>query len=487
MKQRLLSIAFVFLSVCAYAQSNDWRYEVESGLTVATGEHTPFWLVNGKYGLSSIERNNGYVRAGVSQHRVFSPRWSYKWEVELAAAHRFTSSFIVQQAYLDVRYRFLELSVGSKERFSELKNDALSSGGLILSTHARPVPQVRFALPEFVPLFGRDSWLHVKGHVAYGRFTDDGFQKEFTQGKQKYTQNALYHSKALFLKIANRKIPFSFTAGLEMVSQFGGECYYPNGKVQSTPHKFIDFFKILIPSSGDSGASMSDQINILGNHLGSYHLAMEYRSPTWDAKVYWEHPFDDPSGMETGYGMWEDCIVGVELTLPKNRFIESLVVEYLYTKDQCGAFHFMNNGGSIDWGDNYTGADNYYNNGQYTGWAHWGMALGNPLLTSPIYNRNNSLDFLNNRVEGFHVGWNGEPFQGLRYRVLFSTSRNWGTYGTPFDDIRTNWNGLAEVTYAPSNWKGWSFTLSGAADAGNLLNRSVGCMLKICKKGGFKL
>lgn len=487
MKQRLLVCLLSILSINAYSQSSCLQYKVETGISAGTGEHTPFWLVANKFGLSSIQKNTAYLSAGVFHQDNPQKKFSYAWGVEMGGAHNFTSGFFIQQAYLDLRYHKFVLSIGSKERGSELKNDALSTGGLSLSSNARPVPQVRISLPKFVPVPGCRDWLHVKGHLAYGRFTDDSFQIDYVQGKNKYTKNTLYHSKALFLKLENEKIPFSVTAGIEMMAQFGGDCYYSNGTVNHTPRRLKDFFRVLLPGNGDNSASLSDQINVLGNHLGSYHLALEYRFPTWKVRGYYEHPFEDHSGMEFAYGMWKDCLVGLELTLPSNRVAESLVVEYLYTKDQCGAFHFLNYNPGENWGKNFTGADNYYNNGQYTGWEHWGMGLGNPLLTSPLYNGNHDLTFRNNRVEGVHIGLNGEPLRGLRYRILFSATRNWGTYDHPFDDIENNWNGLAELSYSPQKWNGWTFTLSGAADAGSLLGRSTGAMLTICKTGGFNL
>lgn len=45
------------------------------------------------------------------------------------------------------------------------------------------------------------------------------------------------------------------------------------------------------------------------------------------------------------------------------------------------------------------GADNYYNNGYYPGWAHWGMAIANPLIASPIYNKDGDMSFKYNRVK----------------------------------------------------------------------------------------
>ena len=49
--------------------SKGWSYETEAGVTFSGGEHTPFWLTANRQGLSSIEKNNGYIR------RVSSVRW----------------------------------------------------------------------------------------------------------------------------------------------------------------------------------------------------------------------------------------------------------------------------------------------------------------------------------------------------------------------------------------------------------------------------
>ena len=40
-------------------------YQAETGISFSGGEHTPFWLTANKQGLSSIEKNNGYLRAGI--------------------------------------------------------------------------------------------------------------------------------------------------------------------------------------------------------------------------------------------------------------------------------------------------------------------------------------------------------------------------------------------------------------------------------------
>jgi len=184
--------------------------------------------------------------------------------------------------------------------------------------------------------------------------------------------------------------------------------------------------------------------------------------------------------MTLTYGMWRDCLAGLEVTLPENPFVKTIVGEFLYTKHQSGAFHYFATP-AID--HSFTGADNYYNNSQYAGWEHWGQGIGNPLVTSPIYNKDGNLAFESNRVKGFHIGLNGSPTSEIDYRILVSVAKHWGTYGSPYRNIRRNQNGLLEVTYKPEQIRGWSFTLAGAVDGGNMLGESWGGMLTIRKTG----
>ena len=55
------------------------------------------------------------------------------------------------------------------------------------------------------------------------------------------------------------------------------------------------------------------------------------------------------------------------------------------------------------------GADNYYNNGEYTtGASYFNRSLGSPFLISPEYNKNGLLGFRHNRVRAWHLGISGQ-------------------------------------------------------------------------------
>ena len=112
--------------------------------------------------------------------------WAVGYGVDVAIPVNYTSDVVVQQAYVEARWLYGVLTAGAKEYPMELKNQSLSSGSQCLGINARPIPQVRLALPEYWTLpFGR-GWLQLKGHLAYGMTTDDGWQHDFTKRQTKY-------------------------------------------------------------------------------------------------------------------------------------------------------------------------------------------------------------------------------------------------------------------------------------------------------------
>lgn len=209
-------------------------YRVEAQLSGSKGK-TPLWLNANKQGLSSLETTNGYILGGVKRplstddHR----QWGVGYGVEVAVPYHYTSHVVVQQAYVEGRWKKATLTIGAKEQPMQLKDNQLSSGSQTLGINARPVPQVRIALPDYWTLPFGHGWLHIKGHIAYGKMTDQGWQHDFTQKQSKYADGVLYHSKAGYLKIGNEDVfcPWSVELGVEMAATFGGTSYMegPNG------------------------------------------------------------------------------------------------------------------------------------------------------------------------------------------------------------------------------------------------------------------
>lgn len=515
----LLSVGLFAVALGAHAQYA-WQYDdVEPGklrlqdslhyrmeLQATLSNHvTPLWLNANRYGLSSLEKRNGYLRVRLERplRTDSARRWGIGYGLDVAAASHFTSHMVVQQAYVEARWLHGALTVGAKDYPMELKNNRLSSGSQTLGINARPVPQVRLALPEYwtVPLTKR--WLHFKGHMAYGVYTDDGWQRDFTQRRSRYVEHTLYHSKAGYLMIGKPEAfyPVTVEMGLEMGAQFGGTSYLQgeNGRILHASHNIKDFFHIFIPGGFDM--TDGEYHNVEGNQLGNWVARVSYEAERWKASVYGDHYFEDHSQMFfldfDGYGQGKDynkrvrnryflydlkdIMLGGELNLKYGRWIRDIVVEYLYTKYQSGP---INHDRTYNIADHIAGIDNYYNHGIYTGWQHWGQVIGNPLYRSPIYNDDGRIYVSDNRFVAWHLGIDGSPTPRLDYRVLASWQRGYGTYDTPYTKQRHNVSFLAEATYQLPH--AWTVSCAYGMDFGGILGHNAGLQLTISKSGLLK-
>ena len=483
-------------------------YLVETQATLSKGQ-TPLWLNANRYGLSSLDKTNGYVRAAVMRplSADSARRWAIGYCADVAVPLHYTSNVVVQQAYVEARWLHGVLTAGAKEWPLQLKNQTLSSGSQTLGINARPVPQVRIALPEYWQLpFGR-GWLHIKGHIAYGMMTDDAWQHDFTHRQSKYADHVLYHSKAGYLKIGNdySTFPLSFELGLEMATQFGGTPYRPSndGTMQSIPtkHGLKSFWHAFFPGGQDATDGM--YANNEGNIVGSWLMRINYDSELWRLSVYADHFFEDHSQMfhinNNGYGSgddWnkrvhhryyryalKDIMLGGELELKYSRWLRHIVAEYIYTKYQSGPY---NHDHTQNISDQIAGIDNYYNHGIYPGYQHWGQVMGNPLYRSPIYNTNGQLYIYNNRFVAWHLGIDGTPTSRLTYRALATYQEGWGTYDGPFNRKHHNISFLAESSYRFN--KGWKITAAYAMDFGSrqMLGHNAGGQITISKTGLIK-
>jgi len=465
-------------------------YRAEAQASLSTGDFSPLWLNANKYGLSSLKTTNGFLRGSLQrQLKVDEGRkWGLGYGIDVVLAAGFTSTVVVQQAYVEGRWLKGTLTVGAKEFAMELKNQKLSSGSQTLGINARPVPQVRLALPDYWTIPGTRNWLALKGHIAYGKTTDDGWQKDFVAPQNRYTEGTLYHSKAGYLKIG----PGCFTVelGLEMASQFGGTSYlFENGveKVYENDNGLKAFKNALIP--GGTDVTDGDFKNAEGNQLGSWLVRLNYDQPTWNLGVYADQFFEDnsmmfhvnKSGDKYYWYDFKDWLLGAELKLKDVAWLNNIVVEYLYTKYQAGPVYHDQTGHV---GYQISGRDNYYNHHLYTGWQHWGQVIGNPLYRSPLYNADGHIEVEHNRFAAWHLGFCGSPIQNLNYRVLASWQKSYGSYyyipAYPMENISC----MAEADYRLSN--GWSVKGAIAADFGKLRGDNFGFQLSVVKQGLIK-
>lgn len=458
----------------------------EASATAATGDYAPLWLTANRYGLSSVRATSNYERArlqrDLTQDAALPWQLGYGLDVAVAFGHERTG--IVQQAYVEAQWRKLRLLLGQKELPLEMMNPELSQGAMTFGINARPIPKARLDIDWFA-FPGTKGWWQWRIYGAYGFTTDGHWQEKWSDPTDRYSRGMLYHEKALHWQFGRADVlPFTYEIGLNMAAQFGGSSY--NVITERTEqHSFHynsslrAFWDVLFVQGSDE--TDGDAANVAGNHLGSWVMQLKYHGQKWQARAYWERFFEDHSNLTVQYGI-RDMLIGAEVNLPRNPWISTVVAEYMTSKDQTGPI-FHDRTATLP--EHIAGRDDYYNHLNYPGWQNYGMAIGNPLLTSPLYNEvfghGHQLRFYNNRVRAWHFGINGDPSAEWHWRAKLSLTRNWGGYNDPFVDMQHQTYAMAEARYTPRWAECWTAVLAVGLDHGHVLGNSTGMQLTIAR------
>jgi len=474
-----------------------------------SGDFTPYYLLANRHGILSNEKNTGYLRAAADYSLSLGA--TRLWAVaDLQLQKDDYSRAYLQQAAVGASWKYACISAGAWEQEPVLRDRQLSSGSMVWSGNCRPIPQVRVGTSGFIDFPWTRQWLQVYFDISYGRFTDDDWlDRRFGEFMDYYaargidmhnranaymTNKIFYHEKQIFFRTNPAKM-FVATVGLEHAVQFGGTTYNnPESKYRtfSADVEFKDFFKVLMPRSGDENDLAGDANFSYGNHLGSLDAMITYNQEdfyedryAWSVSAYLENYFDDGSGMAKRNG-W-DGLWGLEWKSVTPAWVDAVVAEYLQTTDQSGPLHWAPSDFSSDVASRLPhearGGDNYYNNFFYAGYAHRGQAIGTPMLKSPFYNSDCYLAFTDTRVQAFHLGLRGHirPVTGLSYRVLFSQRTSWGT---PFISSPHRMHSTNLLVEAGWLWKfrpqqQFRFSAAFAMDYGSLYGNNTAVDLRI--------
>jgi hypothetical protein len=458
-------------------------YGVEMLTSFATGDYTPFWIASNRYGAVPLQEGGGYLRADATHRHRWNDNFYCSAGMDmLLSAPRHTNAYL-QQLYAEAGYKFLRMSIGSKEQYISLWDKNLSSGDMIESANARPVPEVNISIPHFILIPYTKGFLQLKADFGIGRSLDtDYLDATLRPTENGYVQNLLWHHKSVFFKIADTQgqSPFFAVLGIRHISQWGGASTVE--KYGKQPDSFLDFIRVFAGQSGGADASLSDQINVLGSHHVAYDIQLGFRQTEWEVQAYHQHLAYDKSGMELKNGI--DGLWGIRLDIPRFPILQKIVVEYINTRDQSGPFHYITFDHEAHPGMG-GGRDDYYNNEIYTsGFSYFNRSTGSPLLPSPEYNTTGEAGFLNNRILDWHIGLEGAFSPQLSYRALGTLMNGWGTTYRPFLHKKEGCSFLIEMRYSPAGLSGWTVSGAVAGDTGDMLGKeTLGAFMSISKRG----
>lgn len=498
MQKHYLIISFVFLiRTAGWTQSvpaaGAIHYSLEIGGLVTSSPQNPFWLRVNQYNTVPLQGSFGTMRAGI--RRDYKPRPDsmpkrksrFDWGFGVYAVANVgpkpisdNPAILVPDAYLKIRFGVLELYGGNRREVAGLGDTLLTSGFVAWSGNAMPFPKIYLQTPDFVPIGFTKKLLAFRAGYAHGWFANS------------YIQGSYLHQKYLYGRIGKPGWRFHFYGGLNHQVQWGGRADYLIGRTDlavdgSLPTSFQDYLSLLTGRYPDAlennRFTVFDGTNRVGNHVGNYDVAMDWRGKRHSWLLYHQHMYEDASGL--ALQNVPDGLTGLRFqnhSPNKARFrFERVLLEWLSTTNQSGP--------TFDPTARYQGNDNYFDNSQYIqGWSYRGRTIGTPFimprteLAPTVANDFGANGFFpNNRVVAWYLGTISAFRRGPTLTSRLSYSRNFGSYKQPYAEVIHQLSALLTAQWPIRQWSGTSLTTTAALDQGELMPKTFGGYISLKK------
>ena len=503
--KKLITTAILAAAAIAAGAAENIEYDAYVRVNASKDRFAPYMIGSWNSGRASAGR--GIWQGASAIRRVDTSRrfsWGYGAEYIAGYSNGFSydrydaatgswtesavrpSALRLIQLYGELKFRAVYLLAGMKERYSRITDNTLSSGDLVRSTNARPIPGAAAGFLDFVDIPFTDGWVQIDGEIMYGRFTDDGFDhKQFNRYQGLSTSDLCYTYKRCYFR-TKPSMPFSVIVGMQTAGEFGGSTtWYRAGKQirhEDRGFHLRDIWDMFFPMEG------SGEGYYKGKSLGSWDFKAVYNfKSAGKLSAYFQWPWEDGSGIGRRNG-W-DGLWGLQYDFPSAGPLESIVIEYLDFTNQGGPIHYtVGDRPGTDLMSEANGGDNYYNNDFYGPYANYGMAIGTPFLPAPIYNADGNASFAHNRSRGFHIAARGTIVGRWHWRAMVSYQKAGGSGRLPAARFLHNTSAMAEASWQPApSLPGLELKAQFAFDAGNLRGNNAGASIAVNFRGDFTL
>ena len=362
-------LALLIINTLLLAQEQELTFKIQTNPT----DSDYWWLEKNNFGIKPDDFH-------------FQGRWQFK-TLKTTYVINILGQNTTEKIYFNesfIKHNFSDkifLRVGRYYRdFSNYLNDELSSGSVLISNNAQPMPKIGLVTSQKIKK--SDSITFDLG-ISHGVFDKNSF----------YTKSPLLHEKFVYMNI--KKNNYQVSVGFVHEAMWGGNII----GLGDQPSTFKDFIKIFFSEDGDKMEG-DPHANALGNHLGMTELFFQKNNNNQILKVYYQHFFEDTSSLRFRNeidGLW-----GTEL---KNYIPNTtILLEYL---DTTHAFL-----------DPPYQADYYYANYQYlSGWTYKNNIIGNPFVNTDGTEKGFQ------KVKVIHLGLSGEIFSSS-YKIKASRKIN---------------------------------------------------------------
>ncbi|WP_298350701.1 capsule assembly Wzi family protein [uncultured Dokdonia sp.] len=408
MKFGKLLFLLVLISSQLEAQEN---IEINGAINVNTylsESELPFWFYRNTEGLVK-SNSNAALSAFSSFEYKLTPLSTLEGGISLF--YRDGSLERLQRGDLFVRFKakHYQITLGSKS--ADVVNGLSSTNNNILNSgNTRPFPGLVIESPKFISLLKNMYIDYGLGH--------------YVLNDMRYVKNTRVHYKRINVKYTT-ELYGVFTAGVQHYAQWGGKSPIDG----DLPNSASDFFKIFLAQSGGDNSDEGEQVNALGNHLGSFDFSYQRNFENGTLKMYHLHLFDDGSG--TAFKNFPDGVWGINYTFKNKKFFKNLLYEYVDTRSQSGS-------------SGRSGRDNYFSNKGYrSGWTYESDIIGLPFFE---LNPETGLGITNNRVIAHHFGA-GAAIGNFYFQAKLTYLESLGTYAAPFEPKQKSFLGYLSTKY----------------------------------------
>ncbi len=397
---------------------------LSAGIFATSNENVPFWMRSMKSGSIPLDGISVSLIGGAFkeyEHETTQRLMDWGAGIEGRTNAGNKSEFILVEAYAKVRLSIFELKGGRYRQQIGLVDSTLSSGAFALSGNALGIPKVEAGIADYwnVPL--TNKVIAIKGNIAHGwmgtqRLNIDGNTIPIPD------KSAYLHQLSAYGRIGKPNWKVKLYGGINHFVTWGLENeMYADWDLS----KFETFKYVVIGKPHGTNSAPTSKV---GNHIGTIDQSLE-----WDIgniRYTGYHQFFYDVGALATFANAKDGLWGISLKNLESKSSSfrwnKFLFEFLYSKSQ---------GGEVDSKPRNSGAEDYYNNFEYyNGWSYIGENLGNPMITSKKYLKEEYpvkqfQYFPNNRLIGFHSGAEFE-INNWFCKGLLTYSINYGTYRT---------------------------------------------------------
>lgn len=438
----------------AYAQERINTLELELSTVLGTAGEVPFWLHAQRNGIIDREGNNGYARVSAQSFLGKLGEISFSAEADFYSRLSVNSSAFFNQGYIQADWKGFELYAGRKIDPLGIQDTSLSTGSMMQSRNAVPIPKIAVSTSGFLDVPGTGGWLGFKGYLAHGWFEAD-----------RIAENAYLHQKNIYLRFFRSENRFNAYAGFLHNVTWGGN----HLRYGELPQSFRDYIRVFLGKNiaEDSGYPGPEPGGTLGNTTAGYDTGITYDFGEYHILAHRFFYLEDRPGLwfrNVWDGQWTVSLKRSE----SNALVTGVSWQHVRALRQGAQPHEQR------------GADNYYNNSLYlSGWTYHQRTIGSPFLFSD----GSTPGVVNNILVMHNIGLEGRVFNRLDYRLFLTYSRNYGAKRIFTDPEATNstsgrtgrrdqYSGILDTVYQLNSR--FSLHLSVAFDHGELYKNQLG-------------